>query len=226
MPIGGIPKSVYGIPVPIYPPGIDLAKEARTARNRFYPVTILYSGYALVFLALGFRAAPVVALGYLLLGSVLWTCLECLVHRGILHGRFPDGRQWLRHLLHRRFDRIHSEHHQRPWDGMHINGRFDTLPFAVVFAALSLLAPLPTAPVLVAALLQCYVIEEWVHYSVHFHTFHGRYFDYIRRHHLYHHCPRGREIAFGLTNGAWDVLLGTRIPAADRKLLYHRRAAA
>ncbi len=225
-PAGGIPKSVYGIPAPIYPPGIDLAKEARIARRRFYPVTLLYSAFALPVLWLGFRAAPAVAFLFLLLGIALWTFLEYVVHRGILHGRFPDGSGWLRHALHARFDRVHSEHHQRPWDGLHINGHFDTLPAAVALALASPLAPLPTAPVLVATLLECYVLEEWVHYSVHFHTLHWRYFDYIRRHHLYHHSPRGSAIAFGLTNGTWDILLGTRIPFADRRLLYHRRNEA
>ncbi len=223
---GGIPKSLFGIPGPFYPPGIDLAKEARTARRLFYPVTILYSAYALVILPLGFRANPLTALLSVLFGIALWTSVEYLVHRFVLHGRFPDGPGLLKHLLHLRFDRLHSEHHLRPWDGMHINGFLDTLPFAVPLALTSYLAPLPTAPVLVAALLQSYVIEEWVHYAVHFHSFHGRYFEYIRRHHLYHHSPRGTEIAFGLSNGVWDVALGTRIPPADRQLLYHRRLAS
>jgi sterol desaturase/sphingolipid hydroxylase (fatty acid hydroxylase superfamily) len=76
--------------------------------------------------------------------------------------------------------------------------------------------------VFVATLLVSYVVEEWVHYSVHFHRFRWRYFDYIRRHHMYHHSPRGKEIAFGLSNSLWDVVLDTRIPAEDRQRLYRR----
>jgi len=147
------------------------------------------------------------------------------VHRYVLHGRFPDGAGWLRHKMHAFFDTMHGDHHLRPWDGMYINGFLDTLPFAVVLALLSFLAPLPTAPVLVAMLLQCYVIEEWVHYSVHFHRFKLYYFDYIRRHHLYHHSPQPGERAFGLTSGVWDALVRTtRIPEAQRRLLYDRGA--
>ncbi len=222
---GGIPKSLYGIPDPIYPQGIDLERQARIARRRFYPTTALYTCYAFLVLFLGFREDAARTAGFTLLGVALWTLLEYLVHRFILHGRFPDGPGVVRHLIHLRFDTMHSEHHQRPWDGMHINGRFETVPFAVLLAAMSFLAPLATAPVLVAALLESYVVEEWVHYSVHFHSFHGLYFDYIRRHHLYHHSPRGAEIAFGLSNGIWDVALGTRIPPADRQLLYRRSPA-
>jgi hypothetical protein len=29
-------------------------------------------------------------------------------------------------------------------------------------------------------------------------------------------------MAFGLTNGIWDAVLGARIPARDRRLLYER----
>lgn len=219
-PRGSILKSVHGIPFPTFPRGVDLAREARTARRRFYPVTVLYSAYALLVVALALRRAPLPALLFLVLGVGFWTWLEYVVHRFVLHGRFPDGPGRLQHLLHRRFDRMHGDHHLRPWDGRYINGFLETLPFAALLVALASLTPLPTAPVFVAALLQCYVIEEWVHYTVHFHVIHWRYFDYIRRHHLYHHSPRGTEMAFGLTNGAWDALVGTRIPALDRQRLY------
>ena len=42
----------------------------------------------------------------------------------------------------------------------------------------------------VAGILQAYVVEEWVHHSVHFYQFENLYFRYIKRHHLYHHSPR------------------------------------
>jgi sterol desaturase/sphingolipid hydroxylase (fatty acid hydroxylase superfamily) len=217
---------VHGIPSPIFPRGVDLAREARTARRRFYPVTVLYTAYATTVVGLGLRAHPWATLGYFGLGVAVWTWAEYMVHRYVLHGRFPDGPGWFQHKIHRLFDTMHGDHHQRPWDGMYINGFLETLPFAVLFILLSSLAPLHTAPVVVAALLECYVIEEWVHYSVHFHRFRSRYFEYIRRHHLYHHSPRGADLGFGLTSGLWDLILGTRIAAADRRLLYGRGRAA
>jgi sterol desaturase/sphingolipid hydroxylase (fatty acid hydroxylase superfamily) len=224
-PRGTVLKSVHGVPGPLFPRGVDLAREARTARRRFYPVTVLYTAYAVVVVGLGLRDRPAVALTFLGIGVAAWTWLEYTVHRHVLHGRFPDGPGWLQHRLHRLFDTMHGDHHQRPWDGMYINGFLDSLPFAIVLVLLSFLAPLPTAPVMVAGILQCYVVEEWVHYTVHFNRFRARYFDYIRRHHLYHHSLRGTELAFGLTSGMWDAILGTRIPAADRQLLYARGRA-
>jgi hypothetical protein len=205
-------KSLEGIPNPEFPKGIVLANEARTARTRFYPVTILYTTYAVGILSVAFYYHPLTALAYLVLGVGCWTAMEYFVHRYVLHGRFPDGPEFWKHRVHTFFDTMHGDHHQRPWDGMYINGYLDSIPFAALFVLLSLLAPYYTAPVLVAGLLQSYVIEEWVHYSVHFCRFQSKYFQYIRYHHWYHHSPRGAQRAFGLTTGLWDLFSGTRIP--------------
>src|SRR2546428_7052932 len=87
-------KSITGIPDPLFPvpEGVVLADEARTARRRFYPVTILFTAYSTTVLALALVFHPGYALAYLALGVMAWTLLEYLVHRFILHGRFPEGR--------------------------------------------------------------------------------------------------------------------------------------
>lgn len=197
-------------------------QEARRARRRFYPSTVFYTAYGAFMLALGLRSGrPRMALAFFAGGFVLWTLVEYLVHRFVLHGRFPDGNGLYRRLTHQYFDPLHWEHHARPWDGNHVSGTLkDTLPFATLFAAVGALFPLHTAHMLVAGLMAAYVGEEWVHHSVHFCRFRNRYFDYIRRHHLYHHSPKGMEVGFGLTNGFWDIVWDTRIPEEEREALY------
>lgn len=197
-------------------------QEARKARRRFYPSTALYTAYGALMLVLGLRSGrPGTAIAWFAAGFAVWTLVEYLVHRFVLHGRFPDGDNVYRRFTHRYFDPLHWEHHKRPWDGNHVNGTLkDTLGFAIVFAAAAFLFPLPTGPMLVAGLLTAYVCEEWVHHSVHFYRFENRYFRYIRRHHLYHHSPKGMEVGFGLTNGFWDIVWHTRIPEEERALLY------
>lgn len=196
--------------------------EARRARQRLYPVSVLYSIYALTVLgfALASKRPGVAALSFLL-GACVWTLIEYLVHRHILHGRFIDGPGIFQHFLHKYFDHLHWEHHKRPWDGNHINGTIeDTIAFAAPLALLSFLAPLWWMPVFLAGILQAYIVEEWVHHSVHFYQSDNRYFRYIKRHHLYHHSPKGMNIAFGLTNGFWDIAYDTRIPPGIREALY------
>ena len=205
-----------------------LRREAAKALRRLYPGTAFYTTYCLVLLVLGLRSSQrLLALASFGSGAAAWTLLEYAVHRYVLHGRFPAGRGPVRWFAHKYFDPLHWEHHARPWDGEHINGRIrDTLPFAALLMAAGFLAPLPTAPMFVAGLLQAYIAEEWVHHSVHFYHFRNRYFRYIRRHHLYHHSPKGSAVGYGLTSGFWDVIWRTRIPAADRRALYSDRRAA
>ena len=206
------------------PSGVRREHEARKARRRLYPVSALYTSYAMAILGLALRTSHrAAALSWFALGILAWTWLEYLVHRHILHGRFPDGPSIWRHALHRYFDHLHIEHHQRPWDGNHVSGTIrDTGPFALVLAAVGFLFPLYTAPVFLAGLLQAYIAEEWVHHSVHFGQFKGKYFQYIKRHHLYHHSPKGAGVGYGLSSGMWDVVWQTRIPERERRLLYAR----
>jgi hypothetical protein len=201
---------------------IRWAQEARKSRRRLYPVTVVYAAASLGALTVALRASPAVAAAAWALGIAFWTFLEYMVHRYVLHGVFPEG-PGMKHWLHVLFDHLHVEHHKRPWDGNHINGTIkDTGPFLLPVLLVALLLPPQTLLAFLAGLVQAYVVEEWVHHSVHFYHFDNPYFRYIRAHHLYHHSRRGETIAFGLTNGVWDVACGTRIPADVRRVLYRR----
>jgi cyclopropane-fatty-acyl-phospholipid synthase len=220
---GALLKSEVGIPaIQFASRRIDLAAEARKARRRLYPVTALYSAYALTVLTLALRSGrgALVPFAFLLSGVASWTLVEYLAHRFVLHGRFPDGPGIARRWAHEAFDHLHVEHHARPWDGNHVNGTIkDTGPYLALFAALSFAAPLPTLPVLWAAVMQSYVVEEWIHHSVHYPTVYGLtggYWRYIVRHHARHHSARGTHSAFGLSSGAWDVVFDTRFVLRQR----------
>jgi hypothetical protein len=205
------------------PASMRWPEEARKGRRRLYPVTVVYSVTTTAAFVYALRSSPRAAAAAWLLGVAFWTWVEYMVHRYILHGVFPDG-PGLRHVWHRLFDHLHVEHHRRPWDGNHINGTIgDTAPFLLPVLLVALALPPHTLLAFLAGLVQAYVVEEWVHHSVHFYHFGNPYFRYIKRHHLYHHSRAGQEMAFGLTSGLWDVPCGTRIPADVRAALHRRR---
>ena len=214
---------------PWFPRGtIDLAAERQTALRRLAPLVAFYTSFTLLVLGMAMAYSPHRwrSVAFFVLGAALWTPLEYFVHRRMLHGPFPDGKGFWKHLLHKQFDHLHWEHHLKPWSGKTISGSLDqTLPVVFVLAALSLLAPPYTLLLTVAGIAQSYVVEEWVHYSVHFEQYKGRYFRYIKKHHLYHHSPRGVETGFGLTNGFWDIVFETRLPEEARALLYQGKRA-
>lgn len=205
--------------------GIRRAVEARKARHRLYPVTAVYTLCSMTMLAFAVASEHWLrGLFLYALGFVVWTWVEYEVHRYILHGRFPDGPGFVQHFLHESFDHLHWQHHARPWDGNHVNGTLkDTGPFVALLLGGSLLFRPWSASMLIAGVIQAYIIEEWVHHSVHFCRFKSRYFRYIRRHHLYHHSPKGSEAGYGLTSGIWDVVYATRFSARVRRALHGKK---
>ena len=201
------------------------AEQARISRGRLYPFTVVYTTYAAIVLVLVLRSPrPVLGVAMFLASIPVWTLIEYVFHRFILHGRFPSHDSVIGRFLHDRLDPLHWEHHERPHDGMHISGELkDFLPVFLIWAPLSYLLPVYTAPVMVAGIFQCYVIEEWIHHSVHFYNFKNRYFRYIQAYHRYHHTHPGMESGFGLTSGIWDLPFRTRYPRSVRQALYPRR---
>jgi sterol desaturase/sphingolipid hydroxylase (fatty acid hydroxylase superfamily) len=200
-------------------------EQARISRARLYPFTVFYTAYSAVMLVAAFRSAhKLAALAFYAFGLPLWTLVEYLTHRYILHGRFKKSqRRWKLHkwFANKYLDPLHWEHHERPFDGLHISaGIKDLLPLFAVAAPVSFLFPVYTLPMLLAGVVQCYVAEEWVHHSVHFYNFRSPYFKYMKKHHFYHHTSQGMTRGFGLTSGLWDVVFKTRFPEATRRRLY------
>ena len=204
-------KSKVGpFPELVTPRGIDPKVESAKARRRLRPVTILYTPLILLLAIASFRSHPAEAFAFVILGITVYTLVEYVIHRYVFHGVFPDEGGSISRILHRVFDVLHADHHARPWDGMYMNGHVDSLWVAMVLVPLSFLAPYYTLPLFVATMFACYLFEEWLHYAMHFKHYKNRYFQYVRRHHLYHHSRQGAGLAYGMTSGMWDVVLGTR----------------
>ncbi len=207
------------------PFGVYKRRQARISRHRLYPVTVFYSVYAVAVFVLGVRSGhPWLALAFFAAGIPVWTLVEYLFHRYVLHGHFAAGKGLIRKFLHERLDPLHWEHHKHPFDGHHINGEIkDLLPLFFVAAPLSFIAPVYTLPMLLAGTVECYVLEEWIHHSCHYYNFRSPYFRYIKRYHFYHHSPKGENEGYGLTNGFWDIVFDSRYPREVRQKLYSRK---
>jgi len=202
-------------------------EQAAISRHTLYPVTVMYTLYAATMLVVGFRSGrPLTAFAFFLGGVPVWTLFEYLSHRYVLHRHFKRSRhkyKFYKTLANKYFDPLHWEHHERPFDGKHINGEWkDMLPVFAISILLSFLLPAYTAPMLVAGVVQSYVLEEWVHHCVHYYNFRNPYFKYIRKHHIYHHTSSGMERGFGFTSGIWDIVFKTRFPEHVRHRLYGR----
>jgi hypothetical protein len=194
-------------------------EQSRIARRRLYPLTIFYTAFAFLILALDVRSRhPCVGAVFFLTGLPVWSLIEYLFHRYVLHGRFPPGQGFIRKFLHERLDPLHWDHHERPFDGWHISGQLkDILPLFAVAVLFSFLLPVYTLLPLLAGVVQSYVGEEWLHYYLHFGKPHLRFLRYLKRYHLYHHSPRGIDRGYGITSGVWDRVFSTQYPHPVRK---------
>jgi sterol desaturase/sphingolipid hydroxylase (fatty acid hydroxylase superfamily) len=209
-------KSQNPPPEPFYPSDLDLVAQARIARRQLYPMTLFYVPLALFVVG---RAACVpetrlLGLVCFVAGLAIWTLVEYLVHRFVLHPPFPDGKGILRHAVHRLFDNLHWEHHERPWDGNNLSSSLSqTLPFFALMGLASLLTTFATGPALLSGLVLGYVAEEWMHYSIHSAQLPGSYATQRRRYHLRHHnSPEATPYGFGITSSFWDIVGGTTFP--------------
>ena len=212
---GGGGKTEMGIPNPGSPRGVVLRDEARKSRHRLYPVSFVYSGSALIVLALAFRSHSASAAFASVFGFISFTLVEYLAHRYVLHGVFPRRGSWWSSFLNKAFDHLHWQHHLRPWDGNHINGTLkDTIWIVTPLAFLASTTPIHIGPAFFAGFMLGYVAEEWCHHSVHFYVFDWPWFRRLKARHHYHHSRVGADILFGLSNGFWDDVIGTGMPEA------------
>ncbi|MGE3343498.1 MAG: sterol desaturase family protein [Vicinamibacterales bacterium] len=200
------------------------ADQARLSRGRLYPLTVFYVGYGVAVLGIVLTSSrPWSGAASFLAGVPVWTLVEYLFHRYVLHGRFPKRESRIGRWLHDRLDPLHWEHHERPFDGLHISGQLsDLIGLFAIAAPVSWLFPVHTAPALLGGVVVSYVVEEWVHHSVHFYDFRNRYFRDVQKFHRYHHSHEGMELGYGLTSGIWDWVFGTQYPERVRVALFRR----
>ena len=174
-----------------------------------YPASLVVSGAGLLFA--GYVLAetglpPWLALVLMVSGFVLWTLLEYLLHRFVLHGLWP-------------FKAWHELHHRLPDEPIRI-----PLAFSVPLMLMMLLAPtlllrnVALGAALAIGLLAGEIVQEAVHERLHRRYEHGHeagkgrgWLAVRRREHGFHHAQDARR-AFGTLSGFWDRLLGTAPP--------------
>ena len=138
-------------------------------------------------------------------GLALWTLVEYLLHRFVLH-RVEPFRRW------------HGEHHARPTALIGTPTPISAALFAtLVFAPLWGVAGAWQAAALTLGMLTGYLAYVLTHVATH----HAAppmlatngWLRRRRRWHALHHRRRGTPGCYGVTSGLWDHLLGSARPA-------------
>jgi sterol desaturase/sphingolipid hydroxylase (fatty acid hydroxylase superfamily) len=154
--------------------------------------------------ALGSGIGVSYAIPLLVLGLVVWSYTEYVLHRFIFH--FIPKSEWGKQI-HFMF---HGVHHDYPNDSTRlVMPPVVSIPLALFFYFLfrNLLGA-HYVPPFFAGFILGYLSYDLTHYAVHHFRLHGRISLYLKQHHMRHHYmdPDGN---YGVSSPMWDFVFGT-----------------
>ncbi|NXQ46967.1 FA2H hydroxylase, partial [Catharus fuscescens] len=150
-----------------------------------------------------------------LIGMILWSLLEYLIHRFVFHMKPPASNYYLitLHFL------LHGQHHKSPFDSSRLV--FPPVPASLVigffYGVLRLLLPEVLGLSVFVGGLCGYVIYDMIHYYLHYGSpKKGTYLYGLKAYHVKHHFEHQKS-GFGITTCFWDYPFRTLIPEESFK---------
>ncbi len=140
-------------------------------------------------------------------GVFLWTLMEYLLHRVVMHGllrRTETAEQRFRGFM------IHGYHHEFPDDPMHlVMPPLVSWPLALAVGLVwrACFGPLVFGAVL-AGTVTGYVAYDEIHYYTHHARPRNPVGKWLRQYHMRHHFEH-EESRYGISNPLWDLVFGT-----------------
>ncbi len=176
--------------------------------SRVHPVTPLalylpVVGYML-YVSLWRRQLSFVAVVALfLLGVLLWTLTEYLIHRYIFH--YKPKTRWGKQL----HFVIHGVHHDYPNDARRlVMPPVISIPLAFLFFGLFLLIFGSLAPAVFAGLVFGYLCYDMLHYATHHLAMKSGVWLWLKQYHLRHHF-KDDHVGYGISSPLWDYIFRT-----------------
>lgn len=150
-----------------------------------------------------------IPLGFLL-GLVLWTLGEYVLHRFLFH--FPAKSERTQRFIFL----FHGVHHAQPQCKTRlVMPPVVAIPLAAIFLGLFYLifalifrAPQWIGPVFSAFLIG-YLIYDLTHYATHHFPMRKGYFKFIKRYHMQHHY-KTPDARYGVSSPLWDYVFHTK----------------
>jgi sterol desaturase/sphingolipid hydroxylase (fatty acid hydroxylase superfamily) len=138
-----------------------------------------------------------------LLGVLLWTLIEYLIHRYIFH--YEPKTRWGKQL----HFVIHGVHHDYPNDARRlVMPPVISIPLAFLFFGLFFLIFGGLAPAVFAGLVFGYICYDMLHYATHHLAMKGGVWLWLKQYHLRHHF-KDDEVGYGISSPLWDYVFRT-----------------
>ncbi len=178
-------------------------------------ILALFSAIIAYFLVWGIRESQgdfvVRVLFPWILGILIWTPTEYLLHRFVFHYSPKNPSEKMKRLLFL----MHGVHHAEPREKSRlVMPPVVSLPLAAVFFLLfnylvgNLLRLTFIVPGLFAGFMTGYLIYDMTHYALHHFSLSGEYFRKLRQHHMGHHF-KSHNAKYGVSSWIWDKVFHT-----------------
>lgn len=176
--------------------------------SHVHPATpvILYVPVIVYFLYRAFAQGDMSILtiiGLFLLGVLMWTLLEYVVHRYVFHYEPKTRAGKMLHFI------IHGVHHDYPNDASRlVLPPVISVPMAVLLYFLFTFTFRNYAPPISAGFALGYVCYDMIHYATHHFAMKNRVGLWLKHYHLRHHYKED-EAGFGVSSPLWDYVFRT-----------------
>jgi sterol desaturase/sphingolipid hydroxylase (fatty acid hydroxylase superfamily) len=176
--------------------------------SHVHPATpvILYVPVIVYFLYRAFaqgNMSILVIVGLFLLGVLMWTLLEYVVHRYVFHYEPKTRAGKMLHFI------IHGVHHDYPNDASRlVLPPVISVPMAVLLYFLFAFTFRRYAPPISAGFALGYVCYDTIHYATHHFAMKNRVGLWLKQYHLRHHYKED-EAGFGVSSPLWDYVFRT-----------------
>ena len=167
----------------------------------------IYIPVILYFLYRTFFSLPTgIFTGVLLFGAGLffWSFLEYVLHRFVFHYKLKGKIGERIHFI------FHGVHHDYPNDAMRlVLPPSVSIPLAILFYYFFYLifGAVYMSPIY-AGFVTGYLIYDISHYAIHHSTFKNKFWQNIKKHHMYHHY-KDDHAGYGVSSKFWDIIFGT-----------------
>ena len=149
---------------------------------------------------------------YFIIGLVVWTATEYVMHRFIFHYHPSSEFGKKIHFI------FHGVHHDYPRDKMRlVLPPSVSIPLAAGFYFLfaSFLNPHLLFAFFPGFLLG-YLVYDMLHYAMHHHNFKSGIMKKVKQHHMLHHYQDPNK-GFGVSSSLWDILLRSGFSKQPKK---------
>jgi sterol desaturase/sphingolipid hydroxylase (fatty acid hydroxylase superfamily) len=142
--------------------------------------------------------------GLFILGVLIWTLLEYVIHRFAFH--YGPRSNWGKRL----HFMMHGVHHDYPNDASRlVMPPSVSIPLAVFFYGVFLMVFGHCTPAAFAGLVAGYLCYDMIHYATHHFAMKNRIAQGLKHYHLVHHY-KDDHVGFGVSSPLWDLVFGTR----------------